>query len=92
MVVNLGRGGHVVDADLLAALDSGQLSGAFLDVFNAEPLAPGHPYWHHPRVVMTPHVAGELVPISCAKTVAENLRRHQRGEAMIGELDIERGY
>ncbi len=92
VVVNLGRGGHVVDADLLAALDSGQLSGAFLDVFNAEPLAPGHPYWHHPRVVMTPHVAGELVPISCAKTVAENLRRHQRGEAMIGELDIERGY
>lgn len=92
VVVNLGRGGHVVDEDLLAALDSGHLEGAFLDVFNAEPLPPRHPYWHHPKVVMTPHIAGEIVPRSAAGTVAENVRRHQRGEPMVGILDLERGY
>ena len=92
VVVNLGRGGHVVDDDLLAGLDSGHLRGAFLDVYNAEPLAPGHPYWQHPKVVMTPHVAGEIVPRSAAKTVIDNIARHQRGEAMIGTLNLERGY
>ncbi len=92
VVVNLGRGGHVVDEDLLAALASGRIAGAFLDVFNDEPLPAGHPYWKHPRVVMTPHVAGEIVPRSAARTVAENIRRHQRGEAMTGVLDLERGY
>ena len=91
-VINLGRGGHVVDEDLLAALDSGQIAGAFLDVFNREPPPPGHPYWRHPKVVMTPHVAGEIVPRSAARTVVENIRRHQRGEPMLGVLDLERGY
>lgn len=92
VVVNLGRGGHVVDADLLAALDSGHIAGAFLDVFNDEPLPKGHPYWSHPKVVVTPHVAGELVPRSCAKSVARNMRAHQKGEPMRGVVDIARGY
>ncbi len=92
VVVNLGRGGHVVDEDLLAALDSGHLRGAFLDVFNEEPLPPGHAYWRHPKVVMTPHVAGELVPQSCAKAIARNLNAHMSGAAMEGVLDLERGY
>ncbi|MDP6704744.1 MAG: glyoxylate/hydroxypyruvate reductase A [Alphaproteobacteria bacterium] len=92
IVVNLGRGGHVVDDDLLAALATGHISGAFLDVFNEEPLPEGHPYWHHPQVAMTPHVAGEIVPRSAARTVAENLRRHQRGEEMTGVMDLTRGY
>ena len=92
IVVNIGRGGHVVDDDLLAALDSGHLSGAFLDVFNEEPLPKGHAYWQHPKVMTTPHVAGELVPRSCAKAVAANLRRHLAGEPMHNVVDLERGY
>ena len=91
-VANLGRGGHVVDADLLAALDSGHIAGAFLDVFNDEPLPPGHAYWQHPKVVMTPHIAGEIVPRSAARTVVANIRRDQRGEPMQGILDLDRGY
>ncbi len=92
VVVNLGRGGHVVDEDLLAALDSGHLRGAFLDVFNREPPEPDHAYWRHPKVVMTPHVAGELVPRSCAKAIARKIRAHIAGEPMNGVLDLERGY
>jgi glyoxylate/hydroxypyruvate reductase len=92
VVVNLGRGGHVVDDDLLAALESGHLAGAFLDVFNAEPLPAGHPYWTHPKVVVTPHVAGELVPKSCAKSVAANVRRHLNGEPLRYVVDLDRGY
>ena len=92
VVVNIGRGGHVVDADLLAALDSDHLGGAFLDVFNDEPLPKGHPYWRHPKVMTTPHVAGELVPRSCAKAVAANLRRHLAGEPMHNVVDLDRGY
>jgi glyoxylate/hydroxypyruvate reductase A len=92
VVVNLGRGGHVVDDDLLAALDSGHIAGAFLDVFNTEPLPAEHPYWSHPRVVVTPHVAGELVPKSCAKSIARNVRRHQAGEPLLYVVDLDRGY
>jgi len=92
VVVNLGRGGHVVDEDLLAALDSGRLRGAFLDVFNTEPLPAEHPYRRHPKVAMTPHVAGELVPRSCAGTVARNVRANQAGEPMAGVVDLTRGY
>jgi len=91
-VINLGRGGHVVDADLLAALDCGHIAGAFLDVFNDEPPPKGHPYWQHPKVVMTPHVAGEIVPRSAAGTVVANIRRHQQGEPLLGVLDLDLGY
>ena len=92
VVVNLGRGGHVADDDLLAALDSDHIAGAFLDVFNTEPLPEDHPYWTHPKVVMTPHVAGELVPKSCAKSIARNVRRHQKGEPLLYVVDLQRGY
>ena len=91
-VINLGRGGHVVDEDLLAALDDGHIAGAFLDVFNTEPLPAEHPYWHHAKVVVTPHVAGELVPRSCAKTAVANIRRNLAGEPLLYELDRARGY
>ena len=53
-ITNIGRGGHVIDEDLLAALDSGHIAGAFLDVFNQEPLPVDHSYWNHPKVIMTP--------------------------------------
>src|SRR4029079_17553616 len=58
-LVNAGRGGHLVETDLIAALDSGQLSGAVLDVFREEPLPKGHPFWSHPRIIVTPHIAAE---------------------------------
>lgn len=91
-IVNIGRGGHVVDDDLLAALDRGHISGAFLDVFNTEPLPPEHPYWRHPRVWTTPHIAGELVPRSCARSVVRNIRHHLAGEPLENVLDLDRGY
>ena len=59
-LIQVGRGEHLVDEDLLAALESGQLDGAALDVFAAEPLVPGHPFWHHPKIVVTPHDACEV--------------------------------
>jgi glyoxylate/hydroxypyruvate reductase A len=91
-LINIARGGHVVDDDLLAALDSGHLAGAFLDVFNDEPLAPDHPYWLHDKVYITPHVAGELVPRSCAHAVARSVHQHLAGEPLDNLLDRERGY
>ncbi|MCC7427455.1 MAG: glyoxylate/hydroxypyruvate reductase A [Alphaproteobacteria bacterium] len=91
-VINAARGGHVVDADLLAALESGQISGATLDVFNQEPLPPDSPYWSHPRVVMTPHTASITVPRSVAPQIAENIGRLARGQPLINLVDSAAGY
>ena len=91
-VVNVGRGPHLVDADLLAALDCGQLSRAILDVTEPEPLPPGHPFWSHPRVFVTPHVASMTQPETAAPILLENIRRHRRGEPLAGVVDRGRGY
>jgi len=91
-VVNIGRGVTLVDADLLAALDSGQVSGATLDVFGEEPLPPQHRYWHHPRVVVTPHVSGLTVPEEAVAQIAAKITRFERGEAVTGIVDMQRGY
>jgi glyoxylate/hydroxypyruvate reductase A len=91
-VVNIGRGAHLADADLLAALDSGHLAGATLDVFRPEPLPPEHPFWQHPRILMTPHVAGTGDPDSAAEVVAENIRRARSGATLLNEVDRARGY
>jgi glyoxylate/hydroxypyruvate reductase A len=91
-VVNMGRGGHLVDADLLAAIDSGHLGGATLDVFRPEPPPSDHPFWNHPRILMTPHVAGTGDPDSAAQVVAENIMRAKRGDPMLNEVDRARGY
>ena len=91
-LLNAARGGHVVDADLLAALDSGHVAAAALDVFEPEPLPPTHPYWAHPRVVMTPHAASITIPASVAPQVVENLRRLRAGEALINRVDFAAGY
>lgn len=78
-LVNCGRGGHVVEADLLAALDSGRLAGATLDAFQPEPLDPHHPFWGHPRIIVTPHVSSlSKVPAAVAG-VLENIRRVRAG-------------
>jgi len=91
-VINMARGGHVVDADLLAALDSGHLSGAALDVFNAEPLPNDHPYWTHPKVRVTPHIAGATNPRTASPGVVENIKRLRSGQPLIHTVDPKSGY
>ncbi|WP_270936901.1 2-hydroxyacid dehydrogenase [Falsiroseomonas oryzae] len=91
-VVNGARGAHVVDADLLAALDSGQVAGAALDVFDPEPLPVDHPYWAHPRVVMTPHAASITIPASAAPQVVDNIHRARAGRPLINLVDFAAGY
>lgn len=90
--INPGRGGHVVDADLLAALDSGQLAHASLDVFHTEPLPADHPYWTHPQVTLTPHVASMTQPETAAPVILENMRRHKAGKPLLNLVDRKRGY
>lgn len=91
-VINMGRGAHVVDEDLLAALDSGHLAGAALDVFNTEPLPADHPYWSHPKVHITPHMAGYTNPRTAAPGVIENIRRLRAGQPLINTVDPKTGY
>ena len=91
-VVNAGRGGHLVEKDLIPALESGQLSGAVLDVFDAEPLPPGHPFWRHPRIVVTPHIAAETHPPTAAPIIAEAIRRFEAGLPVPNLVDLARGY
>lgn len=91
-VINPARGGHVVDADLLSALDSGHIAHATLDVFHEEPLPPDNPFWRHPRVTVTPHVASLTVPESAARRIAENLRRSRAGEPLLDVVDPTAGY
>jgi glyoxylate/hydroxypyruvate reductase A len=90
--INMARGGHVVDEALLAALDSGQLSGAVLDVFNQEPLPAGHPYWTHPKVHVTPHIAGATNPRTASPGIIENIKRLREGRELINRVDPKTGY
>ncbi|TKC79092.1 glyoxylate/hydroxypyruvate reductase A [Trinickia terrae] len=91
-LVNVGRGGHLRQDDLLAALDDGQLAAAVLDVADPEPLAADHPLWRHPRVMLTPHVASMTQPESAVEVVLDNLRRHREGLPLVGLVDRSRGY
>jgi len=91
-VVNVARGDVVVDADLVAALDSGHLAGATLDVFRTEPLPPAHPFWHHPRITVTPHVSALTLPAESAAQVAAKIRRLERGLDVTGVVDRTHGY
>ena len=91
-LLNAARGGHLVQEDLLAALDSGQVAAAALDVFEPEPLPPDHPFWAHPRVVMTPHAASITIPSSAAPQVVENLRRARSGQPLLNLVDFGAGY
>ena len=91
-IVNAGRGGHLVEADLIAALDRGHLSGAVLDVVGEEPLPAGHPFWHHPRIILTPHVAAETHPPTAAPIIREAIRRFEAGLPIANRVDLARGY
>jgi glyoxylate/hydroxypyruvate reductase A len=91
-VVNLARGRHLVEGDLLAALESGQVDHAVLDVFAQEPLPPEHPFWRHPRVTVLPHVAAYSEPSTAARIAAENVARFRAGQAPTALIDPGRGY
>jgi glyoxylate/hydroxypyruvate reductase len=91
-LINAGRGGLQVDADILAALDDGTLAGATLDVFPHEPLAPDSPFWSHPKVTITPHNAGDILPAFLAADVMQQIVRLERGEPLANLVDRSRGY
>lgn len=91
-IVNAGRGGSLVEADLLQALDGGHLSGAVIDVTQAEPLPPGHPFWRHARIVLTQHSAAGLTPEEDAGAAARILRRAFAGEPLPERVERDRGY
>jgi glyoxylate/hydroxypyruvate reductase A len=92
VIVNPGRGPLIDDAALLAALDSGHLGHATLDVFRVEPLPADHPFWAHPRVTVTPHIASETRPETAAQVIAENIRRGEAGEPLLHVVDRSAGY
>jgi glyoxylate/hydroxypyruvate reductase len=91
-LVNAGRGGHLVEDDLIPALDRGELSAAALDVFREEPLPPGHAFWHHPRILVTPHIAGITNPVTAAPVILDNIRRLEEGRPLLNQVDPEQGY
>lgn len=91
-IINVGRGGHLAEADLIPALDSGRLSHAILDVFETEPLPADHPFWRHPKITITPHAAAITDPASGALRVAENIARFRAGEPVVGLVSREAGY
>ncbi|MDF1856096.1 glyoxylate/hydroxypyruvate reductase A [Pseudooceanicola sp.] len=92
VLLNPGRGALIDDDALIAALDSGQIAHATLDVFRQEPLPPAHPFWAHPQVTVSPHVAAETRPESAARVIAENIRRSEAGEDLLHRVDRAAGY
>jgi glyoxylate/hydroxypyruvate reductase A len=91
-LVNLGRGAHVVAADLLAAPDSGRLTEAILDVTDPEPLPEDHAFWSHPRIAITPHIASETSIPTAVDALIANIRRHRAGQSLEGLVDRKAGY
>ncbi len=91
-VINVARGAHLVDADLLALLDSGHLAGATLDVFRTEPLPAEHPFWQHRCITVTPHTSARTLRDESVAQIAGKIRALQRGEFITGVVDPLRGY
>lgn len=91
-IVNAGRGGHLNEQDLLEALACGQISAAVLDVFEQEPPAADHPFWQHPKILMTPHIAASTQVESGCQVLMDNIRRHRAGLPMNGEVNRDAGY
>ncbi|MGO4852952.1 2-hydroxyacid dehydrogenase [Phaeovulum sp. W22_SRMD_FR3] len=91
-VINAARGPHLVDSDLIEALNSGQIGGATLDVFHVEPLPAAHPFWTHPKVTVTPHVASLIDAPTGSKIVAKNIRTFQETGSVPDLADAKRGY
>jgi len=91
-LVNCARGDHVVDADLLKLLDEGHIRHAFLDVFSMEPLPPDSVMWSHPKITITPHVAGWSLAKTSVKQILENWYRHKEGKPLLNVVDVEASY
>ena len=91
-VINVARGAHLVDEDLLAAIDSGHVAGATLDVFRTEPLPAGHAFWNHPRITITPHTSARTLREESIAQIARKMAALQRGEAVAGVVNPARGY
>ena len=91
-IINTARGEHLVEQDLLDALADGQISGACLDVFRTEPLPEDHPFWDHPKIVVTPHISSLTNPGAVASQIIENYHRAMSGRALLNQVDIDRGY
>lgn len=91
-LINVGRGEHLIEADLIWALDRGIIKGAFLDVLSEEPPGEDHPFWEYPEIIMTPHVASITDQEAAARQIAENYRRMKQGAPLLNNVDREKGY
>ena len=91
-VINVARGAHVVDADLLAAIDSGQVAGAMLDVFRTEPLPASHPFWQCPQISITPHGSARTLPEDTLLQILQKLKAFAAGQSITGVVYPDRGY
>ncbi|MBX3611211.1 MAG: glyoxylate/hydroxypyruvate reductase A [Hydrogenophaga sp.] len=91
-LINVARGAHLVEDDLLVLLDSGHLAGATLDVFRTEPLPAGHGFWNHPKITVTPHTSARTLREESIAQIVRKIRAVERGEPIAGEVDRQRGY
>jgi len=91
-VINVARGAHLVDEDLIALLDNGHLAGAALDVFRTEPLPAEHPFWRHPKIAVTPHTSARTLREESIAQIAAKMLAMERGEPVPGVVDPGRGY
>ena len=91
-VINVARGAHLVEEDLIVLLDSGHLAGATLDVFRTEPLPAGHPFWTHPKITVTPHTSARTLRGETIAQIAGKILAFERGEPIAGVVDRHRGY
>ena len=91
-VINVARGKHLVEEDLITLIDSGHLSGAMLDVFRTEPLPADHPFWHHPKITVTPHTSARTLREESIAQIVGKIQALQRGQAINGVVDSQRGY
>lgn len=91
-IINIARGGHLVEQDLLTALDSGQLRAATLDVFTQEPLAENHPFWQRPEITLTPHISAMTLPDNAMDQICDNIAAFDSGQPVSGIVDLAQGY
>jgi glyoxylate/hydroxypyruvate reductase A len=91
-VINVARGAHLVEDDLIPLVDSGHLAGATLDVFRTEPLPPEHAFWRHPKITVTPHTAARTLREETIAQIAAKIQAMTRGEPIAGVVDRVRGY
>jgi glyoxylate/hydroxypyruvate reductase A len=91
-IINVARGAHLVESDLLKLLKSGHLSGATLDVFRTEPLPAEHPFWQHPKIVITPHLSARTYREESIAQIARKIQSLQQGNSITGIVDLQKGY